>query len=362
MFIISPTRGGYRGDVVNSGFRQGRQDAYRDYIDNYNFALRADAATNAENQMNVQRAANNYALQNQMRKGARNEAYNFITDSGKIDDALTATDINFVKNADLRNPETIQQLGESQATQVRATQNANENTAAYKANKAQSYVEQQPLEADARKAKLEENMTDSQRGNVQNLTGMDADRWLSTNGGELGYENFISNMIDDRVNSMVEEARQRGEVVDPVELKQQLDSDPEVVKEAYQEYLRQLSQARSQHAVSRGSMVDNEGNVENYRSSRSSNRTTGTSSTSAEKLGKPQQKAYKMGESFEAFKNATPHQYVSANTIRSGNTLYFANGQMITFPEGTDMEKVVKQYANYDMMNNVEPVNKKVSN
>ena len=27
---------------------------------------------------------------------------------------------------------------------------------------------------------------------------------------------------------------------------------------------------------------------------------------------------------------------------------------MITFPEGTDMDKVVKQYANYDMMNNVE--------
>ena len=31
MFIVSPTKGGYRGDVVNSGFRQGRQDAYRDY-------------------------------------------------------------------------------------------------------------------------------------------------------------------------------------------------------------------------------------------------------------------------------------------------------------------------------------------
>ena len=358
MFIVSPTRGGYRGDVVNSGFRQGRQDAYRDYIDNYNFALKADAATNAENQMNVQRAANNYALQNQMRSGARNEAYNFITDSGKIDDALTATDINFVKNADLRNPETIQQLGESQSTQVKATQNANENTAAYKANKAQSYVEQQPLEADARKAKLEENMTDSQRGNVQNLTGMDADRWLSTNGGELGYENFISNMIDDRVNSMVEEARQRGEVVDPVELKQQLDSDPEVVKEAYQEYLRQLSQARSQHAVSRGSMVDNEGNVENYRSSRSGNRTTtGTRSTTS--TGKPQIKSYKMGESFAAFKNATPHEYISANAIRSGNTIYLANGQMITFPPDTDMNEVVKQYAKDDMINNAEKVNQK---
>lgn len=362
MFIISPTRGGYRGDVVNSGFRQGRQDAYRDYIDNYNFALRADAATNAENQMNVQRAANNYALQNQMRSGARNEAYNFITDSGKIDDALTATDINFVKNADLRNPETIQQLGESQATQVRATQNANENTAAYKANKAQSYVEQQPLEAKERETKLESGITANQFSKQKGSLGMESTDWLSTYGGEKGYEPYIDRLVDARTTELVEEARQRGEVLDPVEVKQQLASDPDFIKQGYSEYQQVLSQAQNQHNLSSGYYTDQNGNPVNPRYGSRSRTSTDTSSTSAEKLGKPQQKAYKMGESFEAFKNATPHQYVSANTIRSGNTLYFANGQMITFPEGTDMEKVVKQYANYDMMNNVEPVNKKVSN
>lgn len=362
MFIISPTRGGYRGDVVNSGFRQGRQDAYRDYIDNYNFALRADAATNAENQMNVQRAANNYALQNQMRSGARNEAYNFITDSGKIDDALTATDINFVKNADLRNPETIQQLGESQATQVRATQNANENAAAYKANKAQSYVEQQPLEAKERETKLESGITANQFSKQKGSLGMESTDWLSTYGGEKGYEPYIDKLVDARTTELVEEARQRGEVLDPVAVKQQLASDPDFIKQGYSEYQQVLSQAQNQHNLSSGYYTDQNGYPVNPRYGSRSRTSTNTSSTSAEKLGKPQQKAYKMGESFEAFKNATPHQYVSANTIRNGNTLYFANGQMITFPEGTDMEKVVKQYANYDMMNNVEPVNKKVSN
>lgn len=362
MFIISPTRGGYRGDVVNSGFRQGRQDAYRDYIDNYNFALRADAATNAENQMNVQRAANNYALQNQMRSGARNEAYNFITDSGKIDDALTATDINFVKNADLRNPETIQQLGESQATQVRATQNANENAAAYKANKAQSYVEQQPLEAKERETKLESGITANQFSKQKGSLGMESTDWLSTYGGEKGYEPYIDKLVDARTTELVEEARQRGEVLDPVAVKQQLASDPDFIKQGYSEYQQVLSQAQNQHNLSNGYYTDQNGYPVNPRYGSRSRTSTNTSSTSAEKLGKPQQKAYRMGESFEAFKNATPHQYVSANTIRSGNTLYFANGQMITFPEGTDMEKVVKQYANYDMMNNVEPVNKKVSN
>lgn len=352
MFIVSPTRGGYRGDVVNSGFRQGRQDAYRDYIDNYNFALKADAATNAENQMNVQRAANNYALQNQMRQGARNEAYNFITDSGKIDDAITATDINFVKNADLRNPETIQQLGESQATQVRATQNANENAAAYKANKAQSYVEQQPLEAKERETKLESGITANQFSKQKGSLGLDATSWLSTYGGEKGYEPYIDGIIDAQALSLVEEARQRGEVLDPVEVKRRLSSDPEVIKQGYAEYQQMLAQAQNQHNLSNGYYTDQNGDPVNPRyGSRGGSSST---STQTNKVGKPLQKSYKMGESFEAFKNATPHQYVSANTIRSGNTLYFANGQMITFPEGTDMDKVVKQYANYDMMNNVE--------
>lgn len=357
MFIVSPTRGGYRGDVVNSGFRQGRQDAYRDYIDNYNFALKADAATNAENQMNVQRAANNYALQNQMRSGARNEIYNFVTDSGKIDDALTATDINFVKNADLRNPETIQQLGESQATQVRATQNANENTAAYKANKAQSYVEQQPLEAKERETKLESGITANQFSKQKGSLGLDATSWLSTYGGEKGYEPYIDGIIDAQALSLVEEARQRGEVLDPVEVKRQLSSDPEVIKQGYAEYQQMLAKAQNQHNLSNGYYTNENGDPVNPRyGSRSGSSST---STAANKVGKPTQKSYKMGESFEAFKEATPHQYVSANTIRSGNTLYFANGQMITFPEGTDMNEIVKQYANYDMMNNVEQVKKK---
>lgn len=357
MFIVSPTRGGYRGDVVNSGFRQGRQDAYRDYIDNYNFALRADAATNAENQMNVQRAANNYALQNAMRSGARNEIYNFINDSGKIDDAITATDINFVKNADLRNPETTQQLGESQATQVRATQNANENTAAYKANKAQSYVEQQPLEAKERETKLDQSITANQFSKQKGSLGLDATSWLSTYGGEKGYEPYIDGIIDAQALSLVEEARQRGEVLDPVEVKRQLSSDPEVIKQGYAEYQQMLAKAQNQHNLSNGYYTNENGDPVNPRyGSRGGSSST---STQTNKVGKPLQKSYKMGESFEAFKEATPHQYVSANTIRSGNTLYFANGQMITFPEGTDMNEIVKQYANYDMMNNVEQVNKK---
>ena len=359
MFIVSPTRGGYRGDVVNSGFRQGRQDAYRDYIDNYNFALKADAATNAENQMNVQRAANNYALQNQMRQGARNEMYNFINDSGKIDDAITATDINFVKNAQLRDPQNIQQLGESQATQVLATQNANENAAAYKANKAQSYVEQQPLEAKERETKLESGITANQLSKQKGSFGMEANDWLSVYGGKEGHTMYIDKLVDARALQLVEEARQRGEVLDPVEVKQQLSSDPAFIKQSYGEYLQMLSQAQNQHNLSNGYYTDTDGNPVNPRYSSRGGSSSSSTSTQTNKVGKPQVKSYKMGESFEAFKNATPHEYISDRAIRSGNTIYLANGQMITFPPDTDMNEVVKQYVNYDMMNNAEQVNKK---
>ena len=350
MFIVSPTRGGYRGDVVNSGFRQGRQDAYRDYIDNYNFALKADAATNAENQMNVQRAANNYALQNAMRQGARTEALNFVTDSAKIDDAITGADISFVKNAQLRTPENIQQLGQSQATQVLATQNAGENTAAYKANQAQSLVEQQPLEADTRKAKLEATKTASQFSQQKGSLGMDATSWLSTYGGEKGYEPYIDSLIDAQALSLVEEARQRGEVLDPTEVKRQLSSDPEVIKQGYAEYQQMLYRAQNQHNLSSGYYTNEDGNPVNPRyGSRG-----GSSTTTANNTGKPQYKSYKMGESFEEFSNRTPHQKISNNAIVSGNTIYLANGQMIIYPEGTDMNEEVRKLQMYGSINNAE--------
>ena len=85
---------GYTGDV-NTAFRQGRQDAFRDYIDNFNFARQADAANNAENQANVQRIANNYAQQLQMNANGRNEVLDFVKKSDQIDGAVLEADINF---------------------------------------------------------------------------------------------------------------------------------------------------------------------------------------------------------------------------------------------------------------------------
>lgn len=71
---------GFTGDV-NTAFRQGRQDAFRDYIDNFNVALKADALNNAENQLNVQRAANNYDFNLKFDNAARDAMIDTVKDS-----------------------------------------------------------------------------------------------------------------------------------------------------------------------------------------------------------------------------------------------------------------------------------------
>lgn len=137
MFIVNPNKGGYQGDVVNSGFRRGRQDAYRDYIDNFNFALKTDAANNAENQADVERTAKNYGLENQMRQGARTEAINFVTDASKLDNAVVGGEINFHKNNELWDQ--AKELGKAQGQEFIATQSANTNKA-INTNTEQSYL------------------------------------------------------------------------------------------------------------------------------------------------------------------------------------------------------------------------------
>lgn len=86
MFIVSPTKGGYRGDV-NTAFRTGRKEAFDDYINSYNKALQADNNTYNFNQRVVRDTANNYILQNNMAQDARDEALDFTKKSTDIAEA-----------------------------------------------------------------------------------------------------------------------------------------------------------------------------------------------------------------------------------------------------------------------------------
>ena len=121
---------GYTGDV-NTAFRQGRQDAFRDYIDNFNFARQADAANNAENQANVQRIADNYARQLNMNKDGRNEVLDFVQKSDQIDGAVLDADINSVTRAKLT--PRVKEMGDynAQVEFFKGASGANEAKTAY---------------------------------------------------------------------------------------------------------------------------------------------------------------------------------------------------------------------------------------
>lgn len=116
MFIRSVSSGGgYRGDV-NSAFRQGRQDAFRDYVGNYRFALDTDVANNAENQRQVERIAKNYGLDLGMNQAARQDAYNFIKGSTDIDNAKRQMEIDFATNALLKDPTVNAEVSKANAS------------------------------------------------------------------------------------------------------------------------------------------------------------------------------------------------------------------------------------------------------
>lgn len=106
---------GFTGDV-NTSFRQGRQDAYRDYIDNFKFALSADVANNAENQRNVQRVATNYGLGLGMDQAARNAAINFLDGSRKIDNAQVDFLTDVARNDHLKQGDVVAERGLAKAT------------------------------------------------------------------------------------------------------------------------------------------------------------------------------------------------------------------------------------------------------
>lgn len=96
MFIKSVGQGGYRGDV-NEAYRFGRRQAYDDYIDGYNKALKADVDTYNFNQAMVRDTANNYNLAVGMDKTAQNQAIDFVNNNNKLSNAVQGAEIDFYK-------------------------------------------------------------------------------------------------------------------------------------------------------------------------------------------------------------------------------------------------------------------------
>ena len=206
MFIINPNKGGYQGDVVNSGFRRGRQDAYRDYIDNFNFAVKADAANNAENQANVERVAKNYGLQNGMRQGARQEAISFVKDNMAIDDGMVASEINRNKNDYIwaKAPD----VGQSQGIQFVATQVGNEGKARGDASVMKDYGDnpQDFIDANHEKARSQGLQNNSIEAKTNNIQANTAYTNVNAEGKQLDIEGVKSKR--DAAKSMAEAQRE----------------------------------------------------------------------------------------------------------------------------------------------------------
>ncbi len=173
-----------------------------------------------------------------MRSGARNEACQLH----HVDMVRSTTHLqqryNF-ENADLRNSETIQQLGESQLRKLKQRKNANENAAAYKANKAQSWCRANNRWKRKSETKLESVLLLTSLANRLTWYGV---YWLVI---YLRWRESVMSWhtltaLSTQEQWTLEEARQRGEVLDPV-AEQQLASDPEFIKNGYVEYQQVLS-------------------------------------------------------------------------------------------------------------------------
>ena len=138
-------------------------------------------------------------------------------------------------------------------------------------------------------------------------------------------------------------------MLDPNEVKQQLASDPQFIRDGYAEYQKVLSQAQNQHNLSDG-----------YSQTKMVTQLMHVMAHVVEQVQKQpvvqvdHNKRLTKWAKASSLSKRPRHMNMFLKMHCSGNTIYFANGQMITFPEGTNMEEKVKEYANYDMISNVE--------
>lgn len=150
---------GFTGDV-NTAFRQGRQDAYKDYIENFNFALAADVANNAENEKNVQRAAQNYGLNLKFDDATRSAMIDTVKDSTSLANEVYKFGENEAKLNSLY-PDQVA-LGQANAHIYRNDVVTKENTTAFEASGATNKAENASLYNNVENAKQENALNEQQ--------------------------------------------------------------------------------------------------------------------------------------------------------------------------------------------------------
>lgn len=376
MFIVSPTRGGYRGDVVNSGFRQGRRDAYRDYIDNFNFATEADAANSALNQLDVERVAKNYGLQNEMAQGARKEALSFVGDSAKIDNAVRDANITFAQNARLNNK--ADELGQSNANIVFAQTAAAENKAGYDANTSGYQLDNvdQANQAWSDKAQAQglanQNTEETIRFNRNRNDNMEGLQEATRAFGEARNSVFTAQQGFDIANndlvqaqSMTPEAwdkaftsayvasrQQAGDKRPPEEIiaEAKLPANAQKYRESLDAYKQsiiqqaqsQVDDAKAGLTAAQEAMLKAKTDMEAY--------SVGATGSKGQSKSTNKQESYKVNsfklgdsENLQQFISKGNGENINENVGLIGRTLYFANGEKWEFPVGYTREQILQE-------------------
>lgn len=390
MFIVSPTRGGYRGDVVNSGFRKGRQDAYRDYVDNYNFATQADAANSALNQLDVERVAQNYGLQNQMRRGARNEAINFVQDSTKLDNAVRDANIAFAQNANINAK--ADELGRSNANIVFANTAAAENKAGYDANTSGYQLDNvdQANQAWSDKARAQgltnENAEETIRFNrnrndniegYQSATRAFGEARSSFLNAKSGFETANNDL--NQVRGMTPEAwdkaftsayvanrQANGDTRSPeaIVAEMKLPANAQKYKDSLESYKRGITEqaqsafdnAQTGLTTAQDALYKAQADMDAYAAGAGlSNGARGYYNNSARKAESYKVNSFKLGDSenLQQFINKGNGENINENVGLIGRTLYFANGEKWEFPAGYTREQILQEAGLTDPNNTV---------
>lgn len=225
---------GYTGDV-NTAFRQGRQDAFRDYIDNFNFALNADRANNAENQANVQRIANNYAQQLQMNANGRNEVLDFVKKSDQIDGAVLEADINFAARDKLG--QRVPEMADDRARGYFFTEDSKANTAQTNAVKSTYGLENAGLENEVHVAGQQSQLNKNQYDAATTAGKLEGYQILKTEMDNFNAPENIEKRRATFLDRTVAIAKQNGDQRSDAEIRQAIMNHPD-----YDNNFRQYSQ------------------------------------------------------------------------------------------------------------------------
>lgn len=323
MFIVPTTQGGYRGNV-NLAFRKGRDDAFQDYLRNFNFAVQSDAYNNAENQANIQRLADNQKLQFDVTNQTRQDAVNFLKSSQEIPNEVYKTQVNFAKLNELQ-PQT-NAIGQSMATTDIANLGTAENTAKFNNLSTANALDNSDVVFDAKneQAKLAQQTAITQQ-KIVDLTnqGIEIKNQLVQIKTPEALNEAKLEVVKRRVAELEAQAKARGEPFDPVATRAQLLSDPLIGEKA-----QKLLDAKTSQLTSQLSVIDT--TVNEYKKAVQAK-------TPKEPITKlPAEKEIKLDESIQSFENrlkTNGRKLAGINAYITNSGVYTIEGNRVRLRE-----------------------------